>query len=455
MRRLRVRLAVVLISCVAAAGGTRLCASQTPASAQTVPSGLIGRVPFFEQTQRWFELVRAHRIGEWDGAAVEASQIRLGNLELIRSDLRLIYLLLDGAARKANATAEVPGKTLHLRHLAPLLGLSPKELDLPLDLRHLSNPDEPARRVISQIMTRAAMLHTEIAMRGDIEASAIDEPQSLPVTSRQPSAVLIRDGRQIRVPNRAIHWAIARDAFDIVGPPRGGSATAKLWYLASSTYQQQERDYSALLPHLAHARDIFADDPVVFLFSGAAYENLTAPRVQAASEDAEQAIRVLGSLEDLLKEADRYYRRSLELDPQSAMARLRRGRVLDQLNRHEEATVLLRAAEAALPGDGPRCLANLFLGSAEESLGHDAEARAAYERAVKQRPDAQSPKLALAALVWRLKDRAQAVAALRPLATIDPFDLQADPFFTYDIVHIGDANELLERVRRSALEVVK
>jgi len=449
------RVLAAAVAFVIAAGGPPLRATQSP-------TPLIPRAGFFEYTQHWFELVRAHQIGEWDASAAEAARLPPAGLELIRADLHLIYVLLDGAVRKGESRVETPGKTLSLKALAPLLGVRPEDLDLPLDLRKLGDPDQRARRLISSIMTRAAMMHTRIALERETEAASAALPPPAPQPgirpeppNRRPGAVLIRDGRQTRITNRSIHWAIAREALDSVGPPRAGSDTARLWYQAAAAYLQQERDYSALLPHAQHAREIFPDDAPTWFYSGAAYENLAAPKVQAAVDESDGTVRALGSPEDLLKQADQYYRRALQLDPDSAMVRLRQGRVLDQLGRHEEAVVVLRRAESTVTTDAERYLAALFLGGAEESLHHDAGARTAYGRAMLLYPSAQSPRLADAILIWRANDRGQSAAGLRALSGIDPFDLGADPYWTYDCIHTGDVPALFERLRRSAIEAVK
>ena len=376
----------------------------------------------------------------------------------------MIYLLLDGAVKSGSTRVETPGKTLHLKALPGLLGLKPEDLDVPTDLRKLGDRNIKARRLLTRIMIRAAMMHTRIALEPPSDDPADAAPAGATSTAtaraaaldaRRATAVLIRDGRQTRIPNRSVHWAIARAALDIDGPPRAASDTAKLWYHASASYMQQEREYSSLIPHLQYARDLFTTNPLYFLFSGAAYENLAAPRVQAAVDEADGTVRSLGTPAELWRQADRLLLQALALDPDFALAQLRRGRVLNLLGRNQEAVIFLRKADSSLTDPSARYLANLFLGKAEQALRHNDEARAAYERAMSLWPAAQSPKLALATMSWLSNDRAQAGAGVRQLSAIDTEDTSADPFWTYDALHIGDVPAMFERLRVMAIEATK
>ena len=438
------------------------------ASAQTPPAAT--PVGFFEFTQRWFTIVKAHQIGQSDASVASVSAMSPLALGRVLADLDMIESLLDAAARKGDTAVDVPGRTLRLGMLAPLMGLTRDELDLPLGstakLAQLGDPTSHSRQVISRIMTKAAMLHTLAAIQleghqDDPTPPAGSFPSSTAIRPVEAAAVLrggavrIRDGQQVRVPNLAVHWAIARQAFDIVGPPRAGSPTAKLWYQAATAYLQQELNYSALLPLLQEARVVFPADARMFLFSGAAYENLAAPRVQSAVDDSPLGLPGVGSPEDLLRLAERYLRRALELDPRLALAQLRLGRVLDLTGRHDEAAKLLRQAESGLTDKLPKYLAALCLGHAEEALARNDDARAAYERAAALYPAAQNPTLALAALNWRTKSRDEAAAGLRKLAGANPMDLRNEPWWWYDSAHIEDVQVLFQRLFVSALEAVK
>ena len=420
----------------------------------TPPSAITVRVDFFESTQRWFEVVRAHQIGASDASVATVAGLTPVALERIRQDLHIIHGLLDAAATKGSTSVDAPGRTLRLKSLEPLMRLAQGALDLPAsgveELARLRDPDNHARQVISRIMTQAAMLHTRAGMQ--LEESGVTQ-----AADRTPAsgAVRIGDGQQSRVRNLSAHWAIAREAFDIVGPPRAGSPTARIWYRVASEYLQQQLNYAALVPHLEQARALFPQDARVFLFSGAAYENLAAPRVQSAVGDGTGPLPGVSSRDDLLKEAERYLRRALELDTAMTLARIRLGRVLDLTGRHDEAADLLQQAESRAPDSINGYLASLYLGHAEELRGHDEDARAAYQRASALFPRAQSPTLALAALSWRTKSQEAAAAGLRTLPARSLTSVLTDPWWYADASHVGNVSRLLAQLHESALEAVK
>jgi hypothetical protein len=58
-------------------------------------------------------------------------------------------------------------------------------------------------------------------------------------------------------------------------------------------------------------------------------------------------------------------------------------------------------------------------------------------------------------MAWRANDRAQVGAGVRALSAIDTQDVSADPFWTYDALHVGDVPALFERLRLLAIEAAK
>lgn len=88
----------------------------------------------------------------------------------------------------------------------------------------------------------------------------------------------------------------------------------------------------------------------------------------------------------------------------AAEASARRALMLIRLDRAEEALVALDEADAAAGDDMVRYWTALFRGRALEQLGRQADAAAAYERAVALVPGAQVPAVALASL-WQRHDR--------------------------------------------------
>jgi len=154
----------------------------------------------------------------------------------------------------------------------------------------------------------------------------------------------------------------------------------------------------------------------------------------------------VGKPADLLREAEKYYRHALELDPSLPLAKLRLGRVLSVTNRNDEAAQLLQAAETTLVTREGKYLAAMLLGRAEEARAHDDSARGAYLRAANLFAGAQSPRLALAALAWRRGEQDDALTQVRMLASVNGLDLLSEPWWRYDVSHIGDVDTLLDRL---------
>ena len=92
---------------------------------------------------------------------------------------------------------------------------------------------------------------------------------------------------------------------------------------------------------------------------------------------------------------------------------------------------------------------NLFLGAAEEELGHRDAARLAYEQAAALYPDAQSPLVALSRLARRYGDRPGALRAIqRVFALSSDANERNDPWWTYNVAQARNADALLEELRR-------
>ncbi len=104
------------------------------------------------------------------------------------------------------------------------------------------------------------------------------------------------------------------------------------------------------------------------------------------------------------------YRRTLELDPAHAEARLNLGRLLQESGRVAEAEVHYRAV---LDRDGPSPTASFNLGTALEDLGRTGDAIAAYRDAIAADPAFADAHFNLARLYERTGRRAEAIRHFR------------------------------------------
>jgi protein O-GlcNAc transferase len=150
-----------------------------------------------------------------------------------------------------------------------------------------------------------------------------------------------------------------------------------------------------------------------------------------------------------LRDAEKLLRRAVELKPDFAEAHIRLGRVLEILGHTAEAAEhLVKGVEAT---DEPplRYYGSLFLGAAEAQLGHDAAARAAYERAAALFPNAQSPPLGLSELARRAGHRDEALREIEKVYRLEStWNRTADPWWTYNYAQGRNADALLDALQK-------
>jgi tetratricopeptide (TPR) repeat protein len=191
----------------------------------------------------------------------------------------------------------------------------------------------------------------------------------------------------------------------------------------------------------------------VFLFDSAyLHEKFSSLAIQAAVQElhATGTNVPVESRRNELQRAERFFRQALALAPDDAETRLRLGRTLGELGRHEEAGAELRRALDADLDSQRRYLAELFLGREEQALGRRDEAKRRYENAAELYPDAQSPRLALSQLARQSGDRAGALRALQAATSPSSDDNRLDPWWHYYHRHLQEAaavTELMDQMR--------
>lgn len=300
-----------------------------------------------------------------------------------------------------------------------------------------------SRGVRNDILRRGAMLHTDIAVLMPERAYAW--------RVRDPGALIVgRDGEYVGSQTDTAHWAYARALLDAIVPDPDAEDFARQWYRAVAARFQKATLLGFAARHLRASEKLFPKDPVLLFYAGAMHEALASTRFQnmKRSQPNEGPGRptVEPSPEAELRDAERLLRRSIREDG-PAEARLRLGRVLGQLGRHGEAASTLRNALPQLDDPRLRYFAELFLGTEEEALGRDAEARACFGRAAALSPGAQSPLLAWSALERRTGNIRAAVDVLHRLESPPAGAEAPDPWWTYFSSYASDADEQLAAVR--------
>jgi tetratricopeptide (TPR) repeat protein len=403
----------------------------------------VRRVPGFDVTQKWIQIARSHRVGEIDSAVLTAivnsqtepsGRLLSGDLGEVLYGLGAVKALLRAVAA-GQSEIQTRNGSLKRGDLVPLLGLSETVDGFP-DRASLNDPDSRQWRAITDAMIAVAILHTDVAMT----------PPERWGRFRPPSGVSIVDGRTSQGLDVRFHYGIARAAVDIALPSSKGGTFGRLWYRATAADLQYTRNYLALMPHLEHAQVALPDDARMFLFGGAAFENMAAPAVQSVIRESGNVVKLAQSPELLLK-AEPLLRRALELDPASADAQVRLGRVLYLRGHDQDAYSTLIKAETAGSTPMSKYFAALFAGRALERMAEHANARLAYERARAQFPDAQSPRMALAEMDLRAGDQPAARENLGTLFPKPDGQVAPDPWWTYDVWLALDARDLMAQVR--------
>ena len=151
-----------------------------------------------------------------------------------------------------------------------------------------------------------------------------------------------------------------------------------------------------------------------------------------------------------LHQAERFLRQASNLSPEDARIRVRLGRTLGELGRHQEAATELRRAIDATPDPPLLYLAELFLGREVHALGRRDESKRHFENAAALYPNAQAPQLALGELARQSGDRRGAMMTIQRLAERSSSGDDSDPWWSYYRPHQQDATTLMEEMRALA-----
>lgn len=324
-----------------------------------------------------------------------------------------------------------------------------------------------------QFLKRAALLHADIAMLVPLERSSVQTPspqadppppQADPLRRRRaPSSgriiVETEDGVALDIEYATLHWDIGRTTLESAARDPARDETVQAWYRATTAYMENEEQFAYAVPHLNAGLRLLSGDARLPFYAGALHEAFASPSVQAASRALESRPNLkseVGSVEAELELAERFFRQTLAADPRFGEARLRLGRVLGLLGRHDEATAHLRQAILELKDSQLVYYAELFLGHEEAAMRRRVPAREHFERAAALYPRAQSPRLALGLLARAYGDRPAAVRSMKEVFALPPYeDEREDPWWEYYKSHVRNTDALLDELRRPFLTGAK
>ncbi len=232
---------------------------------------------------------------------------------------------------------------------------------------------------------RAALLHTDAAILGS-GAERVAPPPPIPLRTRQANErrVIVKsfDGQVEHFELQNLHWELAMDVLDSLPAKPVRDPIIGDWYRTIGAYFARERRFADAMVHFDRARRLVPDHPGVLYGEACLQETLGAPRIQnyvrITTLPNGMFIEGVSSPPTHYRRAESLLRKALAADPELVEANLRLGRVLTQLQRHDEALPHLRKVIASATDAAITYYAHLFMGDATQALGQLDEARRQY-----------------------------------------------------------------------------
>jgi hypothetical protein len=367
-----------------------------------------------QKLKEWRDAALGHAPGKADAAAIKIGAWNDWDLELV----------VEFVTKLASKSKRTIRRTISRAPIRSRLGLTSQEVQ---------------EGNLNRVLKQGALLHTDIAML-KLEDGRIS-------VSLDQMRVALVDGRLVRQPYKP-HWEFARQLINEISPSPSEDPLARQWYIASTAYVQSLRDLANARENLEYAVKLFSDDAQILFYAGVLHEIWASP----LNQNFQSLLPVRPFYESKKKElekARKLFRKVIDADPNFAEAYLRICRVEGLLGSHAQAFVALQRADSLIQDPLLSYYVALFRGYEFEMLGRADEARNQYKRAETLYPEAQSPRLALSHLAQSRGDTEGALNALR-----SAFDLQHkdaakdDPFWEYDLSHVRNAPELIEKMHR-------
>jgi tetratricopeptide (TPR) repeat protein len=326
---------------------------------------------------------------------------------------------------------------------------------------------------LAAFVRRAAILHTDAAVFADRFPEPRDDAPEMTGLGRRADApppllshahhMLHTDGRVTGESPANWNWPFARSLLDLL---LGGRVTDTVpadrgfvgdWYHALAAYLFAVGNHADLRGHLLHGAESLPDDARISFHRACLAETLGLSYNQALRDDAgysaaRRRIDVdLPSQENTNEEAERFFRRALELEPSMPEARVRLARLLERRGRYDEAMAELTRAQASSPPGAVAYYAHLVAGRVALSRGRFDESVDHYQAATKLYPDAQSALLGASQAAVMASDVPRALSFVRGLGERSR-TYTADPWRYYRDGAGRDVNELMNALWARAVK---
>jgi tetratricopeptide (TPR) repeat protein len=402
--------------------------------------------------QQWADAVEVHVAGNPDEAVATVCRMSYRDRVDMNAGIDLFLMALQGAEHRSRNRA----------------------VQAVIAVAHRAGQPLPAT-----FLKRAAILHTDAAIYRalfplppeptvpTVDDSVGSGNARVPSLLSHKRLVLDLDGEFVGSAIADWNWPFARDLVDrlISQPGQGRDPFLPAWYHAIAAWMIGKGLYGDAQDHLHHAAEILPDDARV-AFDRASYaELLGLPKSQvlpapnaslgsapnASVRSAPYASVVASVVFHIPRaavtnaEAERLFRRAVELDPTFVEARVRLARLLDVRGAHAEALLELRSALDANPSKIVAFYAHLFAARASLHAGSVRDASNHYRDALSLYPNAQSALLGASQTALLAAD---VTGALAPIERLGPKSAQpdADPWWLYDLAAGRNATELMMRL---------
>ena len=416
-------------------------ATASPARSQTWQS--------VNALETWVNAVKAHQPGKTDPALGFIGALKYSDRVILNPAMTIFLAAVRG--NSMNAKSDEHQKILEIYHALRV------------------NPG------LAPFLERAAVLHADAAIFRDKLPDFHDDappPTGLPGDLRNrasQSPLLANDMAMVHVDGRVVgqsplnwNWTFARSLLDLlvraerkagVSKPSDIAVAADLtfvaeWYHATDAYLLATGKHADLKRHLAHAAAVLPNDARVLFDRGCYAETLGLPLYQVLPGDAgywNAASHIsmdLPSEDKTDEEAEALFRRTIEVDPKYAEARVRLGRLLERRGLHDEAASQIERALAANPGRTVAYFARIVAGRVDLARGRAADALGDYRAALAIFPDAQSALLGASQAAVMNADVAGALSFVQQLGERTA-TFKADPWWAYNLGAGRDVDDLM------------
>jgi hypothetical protein len=282
-------------------------------------------------------------------------------------------------------------------------------------------------------LKRAAILHADAVVFADTFAPPPYEAPRVqsdsPLLDNQP-VTLTRDGVVIGEDTRIWHLPFARSLLEMLPP--GEKEFVGDWYHAVAAFLFSKGMLADATGHLKQAERVLPDDPRA-LFDRATYAETFGLAIFQVLDDS----RIPGEGKTN-GEAERLYRRAVDVDPSYVEARVRLARLLDHRGRHDEAAVEITHALDARPSGVTAFYAYIVAGRIASARAQHQEALRLYREALALYEQAQSARLGASHAALMLSDMTQTMAPIAGLGGKDD-----DPWLNYRLGAGRDVDTLL------------